>query len=234
MSEDDRTADLIGGVIRAQSTLHARMGEHVERQKERLRATAKTKKSADTRRRIMETATQLMVERGNSAFQMSEVSRRCGMSKGALYYYFSDKEDLVNAIFDAAVENLARGIDAVVAQAQTPEEALMGICSEFAKQTSGGSPLPMAIVRELVQSREGTIRREDMRVMHIICVLSELLDRAKANGTVRAEVDSKMGATAICGGFTFGALSAMNEGAENAEFTSYVLDMVIHGLGARA
>ncbi len=234
MSDDDRTAEIIGGVIRAQSTLHARMGEHAVRQKERLRATAKTRKSAGTRKRIMDTATQLMVERGNSAFQMSEISRRCGMSKGALYYYFSDKEDLVNAIFDAAVEDLVAGVDSVVEQAESPEQALMDVCSEFAKRATSGSPLPMAIVRELVQSREGAIRREDMHVMHIVGVLAELLENAKTNGTIRTNIDTGICATAICGAFTFGALSLMSGDEQGAGFTGDVLDMVIHGIGAGA
>ena len=59
-----------------------------------IRAEARTKKSAATRKRIMHETTKLMLARGNTNFKMSEISDRARLSKGALYYYFSDREAL--------------------------------------------------------------------------------------------------------------------------------------------
>ena len=60
-----------------------------------IRAEARTKKSAATRKRIMHETTKLMLARGNTNFKMSEISDRARLSKGALYYYFSDREALL-------------------------------------------------------------------------------------------------------------------------------------------
>lgn len=84
----------------------------------RLRSGAKTRKSAATREKIMTAATELMVERGNTDFQMSEVSARCQMSKGALYYYFADKGALVQAIFDASIDDLVNQIEGARGQGE--------------------------------------------------------------------------------------------------------------------
>jgi len=67
----------------------------------------RTKKSIETRKRIMSVATKIMVERGSTDFKMSEVSSQAQLSKGALYYYFADKDSLVQAVFDSSVDDLA-------------------------------------------------------------------------------------------------------------------------------
>ena len=76
-----------------------------------------TPKSAVTREKIMAAAAELMVERGGTDFQMMEVSARCEMSKGSLYYYFADKGELVRAVLDRSVEALVDAVERVVAQA---------------------------------------------------------------------------------------------------------------------
>ena len=93
---------------------------------------AKTSKSAATRERIMEAATDLMVERGGTGFQIGEVSERCGMSKGALYYYFADKGALVQAIFDRSMEGLVSDVETVVAQAPSARASILGLVEAVA------------------------------------------------------------------------------------------------------
>lgn len=230
-SDEGRKAQIVGGVLMAQNELHARAEEQVARQKDRYRSATKTRKSADTRRRIMDAATQLMVERGNTAFQMSEISNRCGMSKGALYYYFADKGDLVEAIHESLLDDLVEGIDAAVDDAQTPEEALYAVSSEFARRAGGGGPLPMAIVQELFKLREGSIKREQMRMSHIEEVLCGLLEQAKATGSVREDLDSRLAATSICGAFVFSALTiSTGEDAEQG-FVGELMDIFGKGVG---
>ena len=53
-----------------------------------IRAEARTKKSAATRKRITHETTKLMLARGNTNFKMSEISDRARLSKGALYTTF--------------------------------------------------------------------------------------------------------------------------------------------------
>lgn len=230
---ESRAIDLVSEARRARSELYERMEERSSKQRERLRSTTKTRKSAETRQRIMATTAQIMIERGNTAFQMGEVSRRCGMSKGALYYYFADKEDLVTAIFDASVNDLMADIDRVVANAKTPREALRGISATFAEHVAEGSPLAMSLVRELLQWREQVSTGVESRIEHIVDVIAELLERAKKEGSVRQEIDCRMAAVAACGAFTFGALGVFGEDKAETEFASSVLDYVIRGLEAR-
>ena len=124
--DKDVTEDIARGI----RTVHEAAKDGIEtaaaRGATRLRSGAKTRKSAATREKIMAAATELMVERGNTDFQMSEVSARCQMSKGALYYYFADKGALVQAIFDASVDERVDQIVGAVAKASSAMESIEG------------------------------------------------------------------------------------------------------------
>lgn len=72
-------AEIADGVRAAKSAAQSALGEQMERRKQRIKSVSKTRKSRATRERIMTAASELMVERGNTDFQMSEVSARCHM-----------------------------------------------------------------------------------------------------------------------------------------------------------
>lgn len=198
------------------------------------RSTSKTRKSAATRRRIMDAAAQLMVEHGNTAFQMSEISERCEMSKGAIYYYFADKEDLVSAVYDDQIDDLVRAIDAVVDEADTAVEALRNACAEFALRAGSGSPLAMAIVRELLLSRDAP-KGKPRRIHHIIEVVASQLERAKQEGVVREDVDVELSAVSACGAFTFAAVSFQmpedHVAVTSENFAAELFELLVHGIG---
>ena len=228
-------AGLVDEVRGGRNSPYESMGVHVARHdKERMRSTAKTRKSAETRRRIMEKASELMVERGNTAFQMSEISRRCGMSKGALYYYFADKEDLLRAIYDDEIGALVRSIDAAIKEADTAEEALRGACGVYADCVRREGPLAMALVRELVLARESGEGSEGAGALHhIVSAVAEQIERAKNEGVIRSNVDVHLAAVSVCGAFAFTAMSASDPhgNIDGNTFEEDLFDLIVRGTG---
>lgn len=55
---------------------------------------------ATTRDTIMDVATDLFIERGYEGTSLREIAERVGVTKAALYYHFSSKEDLVRALLE--------------------------------------------------------------------------------------------------------------------------------------
>ncbi len=55
---------------------------------------------ADTRRALLVTARQVFAENGFRATRTEEIVRRAGLTRGALYHHFRDKEDLFRAVFE--------------------------------------------------------------------------------------------------------------------------------------
>lgn len=54
----------------------------------------------DTRRALLDTARQLFARNGFQATRTEEIVQRAGLTRGALYHHFKDKEDLFRAVFD--------------------------------------------------------------------------------------------------------------------------------------
>jgi AcrR family transcriptional regulator len=63
-----------------------------------------TNKGRETRDRIVDTAAALVFERGVAGTTLDDVRAAAKVSKGQLYHYFADKDDIVHAVIDRSVE----------------------------------------------------------------------------------------------------------------------------------
>ena len=76
-----------------------------------------------TRRRILDTASDLFVEHGYAGTSIRDISERLGMTKGSLYYHFPSKEDLLLAL----VEPLFQAVEEFVAAARDCGQVTHGL-----------------------------------------------------------------------------------------------------------
>jgi AcrR family transcriptional regulator len=77
--------------------------------KESTRAVPQRAGSEDTRRQILDTALRLFRERGLEETTIRDIATDAGLSLGATYYYFKNKEAIVGAYYDVVqAEHLAR------------------------------------------------------------------------------------------------------------------------------
>jgi AcrR family transcriptional regulator len=67
----------------------------------------------DTRRRILDTATELFNERGYARTSIRDIAEHIGMTKGSLYYHFASKDELLYAIIAPFVEAITKFLGAV-------------------------------------------------------------------------------------------------------------------------
>ena len=78
----------------------------------------------DLRAALVDTAVELIAERGVQGFSLAEVSRRLGVAVSAPYRHFADREELLLAAALRAVEVLNATVAAESAGAHTAEERL--------------------------------------------------------------------------------------------------------------
>ena len=64
----------------------------------------------DTRRALLDTARQLFAEHGFQGTRTEEVVQRAGLTRGALYHHFRDKEDLFRAVFEEVEAEVAQSL----------------------------------------------------------------------------------------------------------------------------
>ena len=73
------------------------------------------RRAEDRPREICAAALAVFAEKGFAAAKLDEIARRAGVSKGTLYLYFKDKEQLFRAVVRAAiVPNIDLGRDTLI------------------------------------------------------------------------------------------------------------------------
>ena len=83
-------------------------------------------KKAARRREILEGATQVFGDKGYAAATVDDIVARLGVARGTFYLYFSDKQDVFDALVDDFVTRLERGVISidVAHPTETPVEQL--------------------------------------------------------------------------------------------------------------
>jgi AcrR family transcriptional regulator len=71
-----------------------------------LRTTAPARSRADTRRRLLEAATELFAREGLHGSTSARIAREAGVATGTFYLHFRDKEELFREIVRAALAEL--------------------------------------------------------------------------------------------------------------------------------
>lgn len=73
---------------------------------------------------IMEKSLELFAEQGFEATSVQQITKRCGISKGAFYLSFKSKEELILALIDQFMEQFLSNIDYTVRNAKNNENLL--------------------------------------------------------------------------------------------------------------
>jgi AcrR family transcriptional regulator len=155
---------------------------------------------ADARRnreRIQAAARDLVAAAGVDA-TMEDIARRAGVAVGTLYRHFPAKEDLLAAVVDDSVDQLAGLAEAGLAQvdAGAPpgpvvRELFRSVAARYAddralKAAAGrlglGADLGAHLAAELAAAGPGSV------VQRAMAALTTLLERAVAAGEMRADV----------------------------------------------
>ena len=203
----------------------------------RVREATKTTKSGRTREKILRAASDLIVERGSTDFQMSEVAARCNMSKGALYYYFPDREAMVEEIFTRVVDDFAALQESVAANARSAEEAIKGLIGVFCETMQDGGLFVTAIASEMLRGGMAVTPEIYSRFDRIAKIVTVQIERAQTEGIVRADVDPDISAVTLCGGILSGAARQIYrdpDGIDADAMADALYEIIIDGIGTEA
>src|SRR6202034_4206318 len=80
--------------------------------------------------RILDAAAHLFAERHYHQVRVEDVAAKAGVSKGAVYLYFKDKDDLYLALILHGMQGLLDGVRKRLQGLQSPEEKLLPYVNE--------------------------------------------------------------------------------------------------------
>lgn len=166
------------------------------------------RRSEDRPAEICAAALDVFREKGFAAARLDEIARRAGVSKGTLYLYFKDKEDLFRAVVR---DTFAPDFDAVrqaVLAADLPFQQVVQLFLSRIAAIAGRSPIAAIAKMVIGESRNFP---ELAKVWHdqiagrALAMLAELIAKAQQRGEVRPG-DPRLHAFSLMGPMLMGLL----------------------------
>ncbi|MEU6098345.1 ScbR family autoregulator-binding transcription factor [Streptomyces sp. NPDC047079] len=161
---------------------------------------ARQERAIRTRQAILLAAAEVFDEVGYEAATISDVLQRSGMTKGALYFHFTSKEELAQAVLAAQVSSLPRVPEQELKLQESLDEALL-LAYLLRKDT--GDPIVQGSVRLTVDQgspKDHLNRRVPMQAWteHT----QSLFEEAKQRGEILPHADVEALAKLFVGAFT--------------------------------
>lgn len=104
----------------------------------------------DTRQSLLESATEVFVEKGFSGARVEEIARRAKANKAMIYYHFGSKEKLYRAVLLHHIGGLHEDIARVAGYEDGPVARLMAFYAGLARTFQGRPALPSIMFREIL------------------------------------------------------------------------------------
>ncbi len=102
---------------------------------------------------LLEAALEIFVERGYAAARLEDVAARAGVSKGTLYLYYANKEELFKAVVRTSIAPLIAQTREVIESSSQDSETLLGEFLQIWWTRYGGTRL--AGITKLVVGESG-------------------------------------------------------------------------------
>lgn len=90
-------------------------------------------RAEQTRARLVEVAAELFDRYGFAGTNISDITAAAGVTKGALYFHFTAKEELVEAVQDTSTALLAEVVSKIASADVSPIEALIDLSHAVAR-----------------------------------------------------------------------------------------------------
>ncbi len=192
----------------------------------------------EARDELLTAALRVFARRGYREAGVDEIAAEAGYSKGALYWHFEGKEDLLQALLDERIDAPTRETVALLESAAPDRDMALEAASEFARQLSDQREA-LLLDREYwsLAVRDSELRaRYTERQAQIRAALAAAIEaRARHLGTPNLPMPAEDVARivmGIIGGLTMDELT--EPGSVSPQLVSDALAVIYAGLVARA
>jgi AcrR family transcriptional regulator len=193
-----------------------------------------TKHLSETERRaqILRSARSIFIEKGYLAARVEDVARRAGLSKGAVYFYFSSKRELFLALVRDEHENTYSFLDQAEHDDRPAAVKLIDLGQKYLDYFAGLKSPPRFFLMMSEQAIRDDEIREELHAVHqrFVDAATRILAQGMAEGTFR-ELDPLALAQilkALIDGFA--GQSAIGVRPDKEKLANDGIGMILHGL----
>jgi TetR/AcrR family transcriptional regulator, fatty acid metabolism regulator protein len=204
-----------------------------------VRPTARpTRRSARTRERIIEAATEVFARRGVHGTRVADIAERAGIAYGLVYHHFRNKEEILSAIF---AERWAQYVAYLEELARTPapfRERMRRLIHFWVETYRHDNDLMTVMINEITRSYEFLESHDITAVLVAFDPIERIIAEGRESGQVRATVDARLATYAVLGvaemvltGYVIGSLPRSDQAAY-ARDEAQLLALLLDGLSA--
>ena len=152
-------------------------------------------KAEQTRRNIIEKSSPIFNKKGFSGTSMSDICRTIGLTKGAVYGNFRNKDEIALAVFDYQIKKIKDDIKTRMETRTTNIEKLL-VYYEYWKEKymeffeQGGCPV-MNTAIDADDTHPALLRRVKSFLRLWENMLIRIMENGKATNEIRADIDSR-------------------------------------------
>lgn len=149
-----------------------------------------SREALETRERILEIATEQFARFGVRAITMEDIARQAGVSKKTIYQEFSDKRDLVRAVFSNILDEDRKRLTFILESEDGVIEHLVQTSKMMRERLSSINPMVILEVQKYFP--ESWKMFEEFKECIIQMDLVNVLEKGKELGYFRPEIDSQI------------------------------------------
>ncbi|RIW35142.1 TetR/AcrR family transcriptional regulator [Bacillus salacetis] len=190
------------------------------------------------RAKLIGAAAEVFMEHGYENTTMKHVMEKAGVSRGGLYQYFDNKEDLFHAVIESQQEKIIdHSLENLLKQQDTYWDALlMTFLGEGKQPDDNMDPLSPSKLEYFITGRNEKDRREyaKRRYQHAIEVTFRLLEEGEKSGEFSPRFDKQVIAKSILSyidGLALGHAVLDHSTIELKEQTALLVDFLRWALG---
>jgi AcrR family transcriptional regulator len=145
-----------------------------------------TKGPEERRRELIDTAERLFMEKGYEHTAISDIVKDLNVAQGTLYYYFSSKEDILEAVVEKSIADLEQSVKRIIQDGNTDEVATLNeAINEILRFVSQRNDFIDFLHQDINAVMHAKLERAT--VERIAPILSELVAKGNAIGRFNIE-----------------------------------------------
>jgi AcrR family transcriptional regulator len=150
--------------------------------------------SPDPKKTLVLTALRLFASRGYHNTSIADIVRESGCTRGALYYYFSSKEELGYAVIDEWVRLLVeQGTHSHIRSKEHPIDRLLKVFDDLPStlKLESGHSIQTGIAASMAALHEGFRKRLATRVIPLFEEFEPMIAKGIADGQIADSADPR-------------------------------------------
>jgi AcrR family transcriptional regulator len=158
--------------------------------------------SDERRGQILDTAEDVFAKHGFDGTTIDDIAQRAGLSKGAVYWYFKKKDDLIAGLLDRVFRRSVEALRGIASEGGTVRDRLLCSGEQISRDYQSLSRLmPIALEFYGIALRRRSVRKHLAKLYdELLSIFTPLIEEGIRSGELAA-TDARAAATMLIAGY---------------------------------